>query len=395
MTDGRSLQDLKVLVLSLDTITGDPRPTRLVNFLRQQGALVTLQEKSGVKYSSSWSSKLRSRSAAIWRRVLLVCQLVILPIDRRFVLFGWLSGAAQVVRRVKQDIACFDLIVLESYQLLPLVVGRGGDRRVVADLREFYPAQHEDQFTFRILRRPVINKLLSIYLPRCCSLLTVSDSVATAYLESFGVRTCVIESRSDLAPKSVVRPRDSIVRMVHHGVANRNRRLDTLIDLKRELGPEFELHLYLVGNDKYQRWLQDYASSLTGVYFHQPVEFENIPSVMASYDVGLCYFYPTTRNLLWCLPNKFFEYVCAGVPIVSGPSPSMARYIKQYGLGSTSAAFSSSSLADAVRQLVPDIEATSKRCREAAQLLTFSSQIQELCVALGVTDTGNFRANIS
>jgi glycosyltransferase involved in cell wall biosynthesis len=51
------------------------------------------------------------------------------------------------------------------------------------------------------------------------------------------------------------------------------------------------------------------------------------------YDVGFYPLYPTNYNNLIALPNKFFEFIAAGLAVCIGPSPSMAEIIEQYNCG--------------------------------------------------------------
>ncbi|MBE0687065.1 MAG: hypothetical protein IH585_13835 [Anaerolineaceae bacterium] len=51
------------------------------------------------------------------------------------------------------------------------------------------------------------------------------------------------------------------------------------------------------------------------------------------YDVGFYPLYPTNFNNLIALPNKFFEFIAAGLAVCIGPSPSMAEIIEQYNCG--------------------------------------------------------------
>jgi hypothetical protein len=54
---------------------------------------------------------------------------------------------------------------------------------------------------------------------------------------------------------------------------------------------------------------------------------------------------PTTYNLKYCLPNKFFEFIQARIGVAIGPSIEMVPILRKYGLGVIAQDFSPRSLA--------------------------------------------------
>lgn len=51
------------------------------------------------------------------------------------------------------------------------------------------------------------------------------------------------------------------------------------------------------------------------------------------------------------LPNKFFEFVQARLPMVIDPSPVMAKLVKKYSIGKVAADFTSESLVKSIRSI--------------------------------------------
>jgi hypothetical protein len=51
------------------------------------------------------------------------------------------------------------------------------------------------------------------------------------------------------------------------------------------------------------------------------------------YDLGWSYFAPETENLARALPNKFFDYVQAGLGVICSPSYDMFAESKPWGFG--------------------------------------------------------------
>jgi glycosyltransferase involved in cell wall biosynthesis len=53
----------------------------------------------------------------------------------------------------------------------------------------------------------------------------------------------------------------------------------------------------------------------------------------------------------YAMPNKFFESVAAGLAIVTGPSPEMARLTQKYGFGVVAPGFETCDLANVLNGL--------------------------------------------
>lgn len=49
---------------------------------------------------------------------------------------------------------------------------------------------------------------------------------------------------------------------------------------------------------------------------------------------------PATFNHIWCLPNKFFDFLQARLGIVTGPSPERARIVDEEASDAAAARYS-------------------------------------------------------
>jgi glycosyltransferase involved in cell wall biosynthesis len=73
--------------------------------------------------------------------------------------------------------------------------------------------------------------------------------------------------------------------------------------------------------------LQEYFV-LTGEVLH-----DTIPSYLKKIDVGLLLFRPVRYNNIIATPNKLFEYMAFGIPIVASDLPEIRKIIKETGTG--------------------------------------------------------------
>lgn len=122
--------------------------------------------------------------------------------------------------------------------------------------------------------------------------------------------------------------------LVYTGVLTRYRHLAVVVEAMTML-PEVQLALVVKAEDELTLELLDRAEELAvseRVHVVAKVPPESIVPFSAEADVGV---FPLARypggDL--ALPNKLFEYLHAGLPMVVSDSPAMADFVLRYGLG--------------------------------------------------------------
>jgi glycosyltransferase involved in cell wall biosynthesis len=119
-----------------------------------------------------------------------------------------------------------------------------------------------------------------------------------------------------------------------HGIANG---LDSVLDAASELSSRgrHEIKFLFLGQGKLKQSLIDRAigEGLDNVIFHEPVDKKRLAGLMVSTDVGLqilanipVFYYGTS-------PNKFFDYISAGVPVLNNYPGWLAELINDNGCG--------------------------------------------------------------
>jgi glycosyltransferase involved in cell wall biosynthesis len=98
-----------------------------------------------------------------------------------------------------------------------------------------------------------------------------------------------------------------------------------------------------------------------------PVPSEKLPELTADADVGLILFRNTCLNHYYSLPNKLYEYMMAGVPIIASDLPEIARVIREYDIGRLVDPDDPSSIAAAIRGMAADRGALAESGRRARQ----------------------------
>lgn len=104
------------------------------------------------------------------------------------------------------------------------------------------------------------------------------------------------------------------------------------------------------------------------VHFLPPVSQDDLLLYSSDADVGVIPYQPVSFNNRLATPNKLFEYMMAGVPVVTSALPDMARIVGTERIGATFDPYSDESLAGAVNAVLnsPNHKDMRRRAREAA-----------------------------
>jgi glycosyltransferase involved in cell wall biosynthesis len=69
------------------------------------------------------------------------------------------------------------------------------------------------------------------------------------------------------------------------------------------------------------------------VRFFGPIPNDRLLWYTASADVGMCVIRGTSLSYRWSMPNKLFEYMMAGIPVVASDYEEMGRVVREEGVG--------------------------------------------------------------
>jgi glycosyltransferase involved in cell wall biosynthesis len=140
-----------------------------------------------------------------------------------------------------------------------------------------------------------------------------------------------------------------------HGVANG---LDALLSVAAELqrrGRD-DIKLLLIGKGKLKASLQARAEreNLTNVVFLAPVNKSQLAGLMAATDVGLQLLANVPAFYFGTSPNKFFDYIAAGLPVLNNYPGWLAEIIEEHRCGFTVPPENPIAFADALEQAASD-----------------------------------------
>lgn len=375
------------LVMCLADPSGNPRPRRVIELLSKSGfhvSVCSFEIQGNLKVDQSFV--IQNYSRAILPRLIRFCLRLLYQIIPNFYIQNSININKFLFNLKYSDdliVEKFQLIVVENLEMLPLAVKLKNENKskVLFDAREFYPKEFENQLIFKILHSKLRIELCRQFLPLCDSIITVSPGLAKGYRDMFGIQTEVIRSVPNYNISMTVNEVSSnLIKMVHHGGTNRDRKLENMIKIFEYLDSRFSLDFYLTNNDLlYKSELVRLASQYSQIRFCDPVSFTEIIPMLNQYDIGLYLLEPTGFNTKYSLPNKLFEFIQARIMVAIGPSPDMADLVQEYQCGIVSDSFTPRSMATHLNKLKPQhIMSFKKNSDTAAKTLCFEEESKKL-----------------
>ena len=202
--------------------------------------------------------------------------------------------------------------------------------------------------------KPAIERKMVAWLERrmirkAKAVMTVSPSIAEAYRERYtphGIPEIhLVRNIPEARPPAADGPAPDHFRSrfgipagdfiaLYQGAFTYNRGLETALEAMRGL-EDSGIHLVLMGYGPLQHLVDEAAGHMPHVHMHPAVVYEDVLAHTRSADVGLVSVKPTCLSYLYCLPNKLFEYLLAGVPVLSNDLPDCRALIEGFHAGRT------------------------------------------------------------
>ena len=167
-------------------------------------------------------------------------------------------------------------------------------------------------------------------------MITVSEGIEKLYFSKYNWKMSVILNAPVFQEIAHHKTESRDIKLVHHGGAMPGRYLEQILMVLPYLRNEYELHFYLTPTyPNYLRKLKNLANNTVPerVIFHNPVPPKNIIREISKYDIGIHNLNTKNVNHLNALPNKFFDFMMAGLAVAINPLPMMKKILDEYQLG--------------------------------------------------------------
>jgi glycosyltransferase involved in cell wall biosynthesis len=206
--------------------------------------------------------------------------------------------------------------------------------------------------------------------PKLRHVVAVNGSIAAIYREEYGIPLTVVRNvpfrngtvlKKDKAELGIP-PGERVI--LYQGAVNMGRGLEEMILAMNHIRTRARLLIIGTGDilDELKQVVRTHE--LDGrVIFTGQVPFEDLLPYTSMGDIGISIEKDLGVNYQNCLPNKFLDYIQAGLPVLVSPFPEMAKIVNRYGIGRLLESHDPVQLAETIDRLFTD-EAELARFRE-------------------------------
>ncbi len=228
--------------------------------------------------------------------------------------------------------------------------------------------------------------ILCIIVPRCAGVITVSQPIAREINHLYhGPEVTLIRnvpvyrsvSKTDRLRQTLGLSSTTRIALYQGGLQH-NRGLDRLIRAAPYLEPS--IVIVMMGQD-----LETTKVELEALIANEdvadrvkiipPVPYEELLDWTASADIGVIINSPSRSfNVRMSLPNKLFEYLMAGIPVLASPLDAIAEVIRNYDVGQVLSSLAPAGVGAAINAILADRVELARMSRNALEVAQ-----QEFC----------------
>ena len=191
--------------------------------------------------------------------------------------------------------------------------------------------------------RAIWLRIESYILPKLKTMFTVNETLAKIYSEKYHIPVHTVrnvpkldgykknENMHNIREKYGIAPTDYL--LIYQGAVNKDRGLEELIEAFTYL-PEV-YHLLIIGSgDVHQTLLEKTIElKLKQIHFTGQIPFSELAAYTYQADLGVSLEKSTNLNYRYALPNKVFDYLASGVPILVSPLTELCAILDKYDVG--------------------------------------------------------------
>ncbi|CAA7618761.1 hypothetical protein MTBLM5_280019 [Magnetospirillum sp. LM-5] len=292
----------------------------------------------------------------------------------------WRQTLHQAMYRVA-SIRPADLVIANDWLTLPIAARLAADWKVpyVYDSHEFAIEEGADRPGWMMLVSPYVSAIEARHIARADAVVTVGDGIADLLQRNHCLKERPTVVRNTV-PRALqpFRPCGTTIEVLYQGLLRDDRGLTALIDSVPLWRQEFSLRIRGPGDATVLHALKARAAASAAgprIHFDPPVSPLEMVAAANSSDIGIHPIPTTSNQTRFCLPNKFFEYLQAGLALCVTDSAEMSTLLHRHDLGAVIAASTPDAIAAAVNSFDRNrVDACKKNALAAAESLCWESE---------------------
>lgn len=267
--------------------------------------------------------------------------------------------------------------------LLPnFIVSKLSGAKIIYDSHELFTEAPE------LIHRKHVQKIWlgieKLIFPHLTHIITVNDSIAKAYNKLYNKELLVIRNiptkyspQTNLSKVELNIPEDSFLIIIQGSGLNVERGIEEAVLAMKKLE---NATLMLVGDGDVMPVVRDLIrvhqlDNKVKLYGRRP--YEEMMQFTALADLGLTLDKPLSKNYEYSLPNKVFDYMHAGTPILASKLVEIEKVVLGYQIGSVISNVSVESISNAIHDMKSNPEKLAQQklaCFTAAEVENWENE---------------------
>lgn len=219
--------------------------------------------------------------------------------------------------------------------------------------------------------------------PTLKTVFTVSEPIATHYSEKYSVPVHVLRN---LPLRKEVQHTLALGKKIilYQGAVNMNRGVEELVLAMKQIE---NAKLLIIGDGDVFKNVQELVVSNQlndKVQLLGKVPFEQLDALTQTATIGVSLEKGDSISYHYSLPNKVFDYIKNGIPVLVSALPETTKLVNQYGLGKTTESITPHNIAVTLQEMLsdePELLRLSQNCKMAHQVLNWEQE-KEIIISL-------------
>lgn len=173
----------------------------------------------------------------------------------------------------------------------------------------------------------------------CDHLITVSDSIGLWYGLKGASRISIIfnkpnfnalKKNKDNTLLEKLPPKFKGINLLYIGALEEGRSIKELINLFKGIDG---YNLYFLGEGSLKNIIKKNTNFYENIFLHDFVDKDKIVDFIQGFDYSFCLIEPCSLSDYFSMPNKLFQSLASGIPVIASNIPDLSKFVYKYNCG--------------------------------------------------------------